>query len=181
MNLYLSTISRLLVMSVISSGTLKKLRSSNHITHNTNRHRTSSVITSLVIYAMCSIRLPPKILEHLDKLRRYCPWAKNTDDGPKAISLAAWNLVCCPKENGGLGIIDLQIQNQGLLLKQLHKFYNSLDVPWVNLIWSTYSEGLVPHASDQCGSFWWRDIMQLATTYRGVTSVEVRDENTVLF
>ena len=32
-------------MSVISSGTLNKLRSSNHITHNTNRHRTLSVRT----------------------------------------------------------------------------------------------------------------------------------------
>ena len=43
MNLYLSTISRLLVMSVISSGNPNKLLSSNHITHNTNRHRTLSV------------------------------------------------------------------------------------------------------------------------------------------
>src|SRR3954471_7314971 len=32
-------------MSVISSGTPNKLRSSNHITHNTNRHRTLSVWT----------------------------------------------------------------------------------------------------------------------------------------
>ena len=45
MNLYLSTISRLLIMSVISSGTPNKLRSSNHITHNTNHHRTLSVQT----------------------------------------------------------------------------------------------------------------------------------------
>ena len=45
MNLYLSTIRRLLVMSVISSGTPNKLRSSNHITHNTNRHLTLSVQT----------------------------------------------------------------------------------------------------------------------------------------
>ena len=45
MNLYLSTISRLLVMSVISSGTPNKLQSSNNITHNTNRHRTLSVRT----------------------------------------------------------------------------------------------------------------------------------------
>ena len=44
-NLYLSTISRLLVMSVISYGTPNKLRSSNHITHNTNHHRTLSVRT----------------------------------------------------------------------------------------------------------------------------------------
>src|SRR5215216_1247394 len=44
-DLYLSTISRLLVMSVISSGTPNYLRSSNHITHNTNRHRTLNVRT----------------------------------------------------------------------------------------------------------------------------------------
>ena len=44
-NLYLLTISRLLVMSVISYGTPNKLRSQKHITHNTNRHRTLSVRT----------------------------------------------------------------------------------------------------------------------------------------
>ena len=45
MNLYLSTISRLLVMYVISSGTPNNIRSPNHITHNANRHRTLSVRT----------------------------------------------------------------------------------------------------------------------------------------
>ena len=45
MNLYVSTISRLLVMSVISSETLNKLWSPKHITHNTNRPRTLSVRT----------------------------------------------------------------------------------------------------------------------------------------
>ena len=44
-DIYVSTISRLLVTSMISSGTLNKLWSSNHITHNTNRHRTLSVRT----------------------------------------------------------------------------------------------------------------------------------------
>ena len=44
-DLYLSTILRLLVISVISSRTPNKLRSSNHITRNTNRHRTLSVRT----------------------------------------------------------------------------------------------------------------------------------------
>ena len=44
-NLYVSTISRLLVMSLISSGTPNNLRSSSHITHNTNRNRTLSVRT----------------------------------------------------------------------------------------------------------------------------------------
>ena len=45
-NLYLSTISRLLIMSVISSGTPNNIRSPNHITHIIlNRHRTLSVRT----------------------------------------------------------------------------------------------------------------------------------------
>ena len=46
MNLYLSTILRLLVMSVISSGTPNNIQSPNHITHIIqNRHRLLSVRT----------------------------------------------------------------------------------------------------------------------------------------
>lgn len=64
----------------------------------------NSVVTSLAIYAMCSIKLNPKIVEHLDKLRRCCLWQKKTDDGIRGNSLAAWELVCRPKDRGGLGI-----------------------------------------------------------------------------
>lgn len=77
----------------------------------------NSVLLPLAMYAMCSIQIPPKIVEHLDKLRRHCFWNKQTDDGPKHNSPAAWELVCHPKDKGGLGIIDLKVQNQGLLLK----------------------------------------------------------------
>ena len=46
MNLYLLTISRLLVMSMISSGTPNNIRSPNQVTHIIqNRHRTLSVGT----------------------------------------------------------------------------------------------------------------------------------------
>ena len=46
MNLYLSTISRLLVMSMISSGAPNNIRSPNHITHiRQNHHRMLSVRT----------------------------------------------------------------------------------------------------------------------------------------
>lgn len=36
----------------------------------------NSVVTSLAIYAMCSIKLHPRIIKHLDKLRRCCLWQK---------------------------------------------------------------------------------------------------------
>lgn len=49
----------------------------------------NSVVSSLMVYAMCSIKIPPKIVEHLDKIRRHCFWSKQTEDGPKNTSLVA--------------------------------------------------------------------------------------------
>ena len=68
----------------------------------------NSAVTSMLIYAMCMIKPHPKVIEHLDKLRMYCLWAKNSDYGVKNNSLAAWELVCRPKSKGGLGVIDIK-------------------------------------------------------------------------
>ena len=48
-------------------------------------------ITSMLIYALCTLKLYPKVVEHIYKLCRYCLWAKNTKDGVKNNSLAAWD------------------------------------------------------------------------------------------
>lgn len=39
-----------------------------------------------------------------------------------------------PKEEGGFGVIDIEKQNKALLIKNLHKFFNKEDLPWVKLI-----------------------------------------------
>lgn len=78
-------------------------------------------------------------------------------------------------------MLDIRVQNVGLLMKFLHSFYNKRDTPWCELIWSTYYEGKIPHATDTCGSFWWRDVMDLSDTYRGITNVKVGDGSTALF
>jgi hypothetical protein len=36
---------------------------------------------------------------------------------------------------GGMGVIKLRAQNEALLLKNLHKFFNKDDFPWIHLIW----------------------------------------------
>lgn len=41
----------------------------------------------------------------------------------------AWEVACKPKDQGGLGIIDIKSQNDALLMKFLDKFYNHSDVP----------------------------------------------------
>jgi hypothetical protein len=130
---------------------------------------------------MCSIQIPPKILEHIDKLRRHCLWNKKTDEGEKCFSLIAWDKVCRPKKKGGVGVLNLKLQNEALLLKHLHKFYNHEDVPWVTLLWKSYYQEKVPHAMLPVGSFWWRDIFKLTPLFRGIASCQVGDGTTVLF
>jgi hypothetical protein len=61
-------------------------------------------------------------------------------------------MVSAPKLKGGLGIINLRLQNDALLLKHLHKFYNKEDIPWVHLIWDRYYTNKIPHAAREVGS-----------------------------
>lgn len=43
-------------------------------------------------------------------------------------------------------MIDIRKQNEALLLKNLHKFFNRLDIPWVSLVWEKhYRNGKLPN------------------------------------
>ena len=93
----------------------------------------------------------------------------------------AWDKVTTPKDKGGLGIKNLRMMNEALLLKHLHKFYNKMDVPWVHLIWNThYANGKIPHATTDRGSFWWRDVMKLCDNFRGIATAKVGTGDTTL-
>jgi len=55
-------------------------------------------------------------------------------------------MVCLPKNEGGLGVLNLATHNDSLLLKFLNKFFFSkADIPWVHLLWENYySNGKLP-------------------------------------
>ena len=86
-----------------------------------------------------------------------------------------------PKTKGGLGVLNLRLQNDALLLKQLHKFYMKFDTPWVHLIWHKYYSNKVPHAAREIGSFWWKDVLRLSTLYRGVAKCTLGNGSTITF
>ena len=120
----------------------------------------NSVISSLPTYYMCTLSMPKTVVEIIDKFRKKCLW-RGSDIDAKGYNLAAWDLVLAPKQKGGLGVRDLLLQNEALLLKHLQKFYNKADIPWVQLIWDSYYQNKVPHLSPPRGSFWWKDILKL--------------------
>jgi hypothetical protein len=82
---------------------------------------------------MCSLKLPLTVIEIIDKYIKNCLW-RGKDFNRKRYNLAAWDLVRKPKDKGGLGAINLSIQNDALLLKQLDKFYRKENIQSVALI-----------------------------------------------
>jgi hypothetical protein len=96
------------------------------------------------MFAMCLLKVPITIFVHFGKSVRQFLWA-DREDKIHGKCLASWELVFRPKDQGVLGVIDLRNQNKALILKNVHKFYNCNDLPWVKLIWQVYyANGQVP-------------------------------------
>lgn len=95
-------------------------------------------------FFMCTILIPVTIINEVDKYRRHGLWRGSNINGKKPPQ-AAWTLACRPKREGGLGVINLRAHNEALLLKNLHKVYNRMDLPWVQLLWNQYyNNGQLP-------------------------------------
>jgi hypothetical protein len=78
-----------------------------------------------------------------------------------------------------LGVINLALQNKALLMKNLHKFYNRVDIPWINIIRANHYSHLLP-SNKPVGSFWWRDVLKTLEFFKGIARVEIRDGKTTL-
>jgi hypothetical protein len=58
--------------------------------------------------------------------------------------------------------------------------YSFADLPWVNLVWSQYyANGRLP-GNLRKGSFWWRSILKLLDTYKGIAKAEFGKGDTIL-
>ena len=83
------------------------------------------------------------------------------------------------KKQGGLGILDIALHNRALLMKNLLKFMNEEDVPWINLIWEKYYHSVTP-AGHAVGSFWWRAHISLLEEFKKICRCTIGNGQTVL-
>jgi hypothetical protein len=109
---------------------------------------------------------------------RHYLWRKKTADvQAKGKALGSWKKICRPKDQGGLGVLNLEVQKKALLLKNLDKFFNNLDIPWVNLIRDTYyDEDRLPGIKLE-GSFWWMAHLKLIDTYKAMARCNLGNGN----
>jgi len=56
---------------------------------------------------MCSLKFSPQVIKQIDVYRKHCLWSSG-DINRKGTCLVAWEIACKPKDQGGLGIIDIE-------------------------------------------------------------------------
>jgi len=79
--------------------------------------------------------IPKEVVKKLDFYRSRFFW--QGDGHKKKYRLTKWNVVCRPKDQGGLGFIDLETQNKCLFSKWLFKLVNENGV-WQQLLKNKY-------------------------------------------
>jgi hypothetical protein len=82
----------------------------------------NSVLSSLTLFMLSFYEIPKGILHKLDFYRSRLFW--QGDNHKKKYRLTKWNIICRPKDQGGLGILDLGKQNTSLLSKWLFRLIN---------------------------------------------------------
>jgi hypothetical protein len=96
---------------------------SNFLTQAGKLEMVNSVLSALPTFFMSTLKLPSRVIKLIDKYRKHYFW-RGSDLNDKRPLLVARSLATRPKKKGGLGIVNLHTQNDALLLKSLHKFFN---------------------------------------------------------
>jgi hypothetical protein len=86
-----------------------------------------AVLTSVFIYFITVLEIPLEVLLKIDSIRRAYLWAacEKVSEGKCKVN---WDLVCKPKNKGGLGVLNL------------HKFASALRLRWLWLEWTDHSK-----------------------------------------
>jgi mannosylglycoprotein endo-beta-mannosidase len=73
----------------------------------------NSVLSSLPMFMFSFFEVPRGVLKKLDYFISHFFWQSN--DHKKKYRLTKWEVVCTPKDQGGLGVLNLDVHNKCLL------------------------------------------------------------------
>ncbi|GJN04994.1 hypothetical protein PR202_ga22584 [Eleusine coracana subsp. coracana] len=126
---------------------------------------------------MCAMLLPLGFVDTYDAQRRAFLWSREQETSG-ASCVVAWDRVCLPKEQGGLGIRDIALQNQCLLLKLVHKHPSPIRFSLGNM--SHTKINILTLEGDVHGAHW-ASLSDLLPPYRAITTVTLGDGRFALF
>ncbi|OVA18878.1 hypothetical protein BVC80_2955g1 [Macleaya cordata] len=82
-----------------------------------------SVLFSIPIYNMAIYKWPKSVINSCERIMRNFLWSG--DPAKSKLITKAWHKICCPKDEGGLGLVRLETLNRALLSKLMWGIYSS--------------------------------------------------------
>lgn len=152
---------------------------SKNLTFASRLQLISSVLYILQVYWTSIFILPKKVIRMLEQKLNRLRWSGNANN--QAQAKVAWNYVCVPKQEGGLGIKKLEDWNKASILRHICNLFaraGSLWVAWVKeylLEGKSFWEVKTPHQCSWC----WRKMLQLRGIARGFIQYKVGDGNDI--
>ena len=95
-----------------------------------------SMLTSIPIYFLSFFRVPKKVVDKLVRLQRNFLWGGGHDQNK--IAWIKWESVCMRKEDGGLGVKDINSFNLSLLWKWKWNLFQHQGELWAKVLESKY-------------------------------------------
>ena len=135
----------------------------------------TSVLSSLHMYWASVFVLPTRIVHDLEKKMRDFLWSQG--GLVKGKSKVAWDSICAPKFEGGLGIRKIEDMNKALMTSHIWRLVNNRESLWVKWVHSYKLKGRsfweVPMQSSM--SWGWRKLLQLRPIVRQFVWTKIGD------
>jgi hypothetical protein len=140
----------------------------------------NSVLSSLAMFLLSFYEVSKCVLHKLDFYRSR--FFSQGDDHKKKYRLAKWSIICRPKDEGGLGVIDLGIQNKCLLSKWLFNLINS-DGVWQQLLRKKYlrNKSLTKVNRKPRDSQFWSGLMNIKDQFLSMSNFKLQDDKQIRF
>ena len=129
---------------------------------------------------MSFFEIPKGVCKKLDFFRSRFFW--QSDNHKRKYRLAKWDIVCQPKEQGGLGIQNMELKNIALLSKWLYRLLTT-DGTWQQILRNKYlgTKSLVQVHWKNRDSHFWANLMKVKNDFLKFGTFTIKNGSQVRF
>ncbi|XP_061337781.1 uncharacterized protein LOC133284729, partial [Gastrolobium bilobum] len=139
-----------------------------------------SVIAAIPSFHMQNGLLPVTFCDEIEQIQRAFIWGDQ--DSRRRAHLVAWDQMYKPKVRGGLGIINLRLQNEAYIHKLAWKVLTKKDDLWVKILVAKYGRGQDLRRGIKAKSYdskLWRDLAKCWSNFLAGLRWEIADGSEV--
>ena len=127
------------------------------------------------MFLLSFFEVPVGVRKRLDFYRSRFFW--QNDELKRKYRLAKWDIICRPKDQGGLGIENLEVKNRCLLSKWLFKLSSETETTWAQILRNKYlqSKTLAQVTVRPTNSPSWKGLMRVKPLFFNRAKILVGD------